>query len=206
MLQTTIFSLLAAAVTTVMAAPCAPGGGVHATAPGAIKCPIVLDGRVKASAALTDFDSASTSLFNPDYVKGNNLKWSQIIQFPTAAGNGRFDNDTYKPFEVTISDASLFQQQHGFRRAGLQFKSDSNNGSPGTTGVKTIHFSIKWDAQRPLNLSHEYLNVWHEAADVRIVPGKLNEHLIVLGSDPPPVLGRPGHVRSRHHHRPDRLG
>ncbi|KXX74097.1 hypothetical protein MMYC01_208909 [Madurella mycetomatis] len=130
----------------------------------AIQCPIVFDGRVGATTELTDFDSYGTSIFNPDYVKGQNLKWSQIIKFPEVA-NSRFDNETHKPFEVTISDASIFQSQRGFRRAGLQFQGDSNNGSPGSSGVKTIHFSVRWDAQRALNLSHEYLNVWHEAAD-----------------------------------------
>ncbi|KAL2019802.1 hypothetical protein VTK56DRAFT_9153 [Thermocarpiscus australiensis] len=155
----TLLGLLTAAATVIAR----PGKCAHACTP-TIKCPIVFDGRVKATTALTDFDSYGTSIFNPDYVKGQNLTWSQIIKFPRVA-NARFDNETYKPFEVTISDASIFQNQQGFRRAGLQFQNDTNNGSPGSTGVKTIHFSVKWDAQRPLNLSHEYLNVWHEAAD-----------------------------------------
>ncbi|KAL1837256.1 hypothetical protein VTJ49DRAFT_4080 [Mycothermus thermophilus] len=55
-------------------------------------------------------------------------------------------------------------QQRGFRRAGLQFQGDTNNGSPGSRGVKTLHFSLRWDNQRPLNLSHEYLLTWHETA------------------------------------------
>jgi hypothetical protein len=167
--HTTLLSLLAAAVTVVTAGPHLPAWpprpATHASAPGAVKCPIVFDGRVKASAALTDFDSASTSPFNPDYVKGNNLTWSQILQFPKVAANARFDNASYKPVEVTLSDASIFQSQHGFRRAGLLFQADSNTGSPGSSGVKTVHFSVHWDAQRALNLSHEYLNVWHEASD-----------------------------------------
>ena len=29
----------------------------------------------------------------------------------------------------------------------------------------TFHWSVRQDAQRPLNLSHEYMNVWHEKAD-----------------------------------------
>jgi hypothetical protein len=159
---TTLLGLLAAAV-TVSARP-----RHHARSCSAhgvdTKCPIVFDGRVKTTTQLTDFDSYATSIFNPDYVKGQNLKWSDIIKFPTTA-NARFDNATYKPFEVTISDQSIFQTQRGFRRAGLQFQGDTNNGSPGSKGVKTLHFSLKWDAQRALNLSHEYLLVWHEAAD-----------------------------------------
>ncbi|KAK4128977.1 glycoside hydrolase family 131 protein [Parathielavia appendiculata] len=153
----TLLGLLAAAV-TVSARACSGSGASE------IKCPIVFDGRVKTTTQLTDFDSSSTSQFNPDYVKGNNLKWSDIVKFPNTA-NAHFDNATYKPFEVTISDQSIFQTQYGFRRAGLLFNGDTNEGSPGSTGVKTIHFSLKWDAQRALNLSHEYLLVWHEAAD-----------------------------------------
>jgi len=156
--SSTLLGLLTAAV-TVSAAPC--GAAVSS---GTIKCPVVFDGRVKTTSVPTDFDSYATSIFNPDYVKGQNLKWSEILQFPSVA-NARFDNATYKPFEVTISDKSIFQTQRGFRRAGLQLSGDTNTGSPGSKGVKTLHFSLKWDAQRPLNLSHEYLNVWHEAAD-----------------------------------------
>ncbi|KAK1770022.1 hypothetical protein QBC33DRAFT_487027 [Phialemonium atrogriseum] len=133
--------------------------------PAEVKCPIVFDGRVSSSLSAADFDSSSTSPFNPDYVKGEGLKWSEILKFPADAGRARFDDDTKKAFEVTISDKSIFQTQKGFRRAGLQFKGDSNDASPAVKGVKTIHFSVKLDPQRPLNLSHEYLNVWHEAAD-----------------------------------------
>jgi len=155
-----ILSLLAS---TALAGPRRPHS--HAVAAGGIKCPIVFDGRVKTTTELTDFDSYGTSIFNPDYVKGNDIKWSQIIKFPAVNGSRFDDAETHKPFEVTISDQSIFQQQRGFRRAGLQFQGDTNSGSPGSSGIKTIHFSLKWDAQRALNLSHEYLNVWHEAGD-----------------------------------------
>src|SRR5690349_9619184 len=102
---TTLLSLLTAAVAANAA--CTPPTNGHA-ATGAIKCPIIFDGRVKTASQPSDFDSASTSIFNPDYVKGNNLKWSQILQFPNAS-NAHFDNTTFKPFEVTISDDSIFQ-------------------------------------------------------------------------------------------------
>lgn len=124
---------------------------------GVVKCPLIFDGRVAAAAATTDFDSYGTSKFNADYVKGKELKWSDIIKFPADAGSARFDTDAHKAFEVTISDKSIFQTQNGFRRAGLQFQGDTNTGSPASAGVKTLHFSLKWDAQRALNLSHEYL-------------------------------------------------
>ncbi|KAK3941081.1 hypothetical protein QBC46DRAFT_286960 [Diplogelasinospora grovesii] len=162
--STLIWRLLsaAAAAAAVSARP-----GCTQASNATVKCPIVFDGRIKTTTQLSDFDSTSTSPFNPDYVKGQNLKWSQILKFPDTGGvnNSRFDNDSYKPLEVTISDASIFQTQKGFRRAGLQFQGDTNTNSPAVAGIKTLHFSVKQDPQRPLNLSHEYLNVWHEASD-----------------------------------------
>ncbi|KAL5119904.1 hypothetical protein ACEQ8H_002266 [Pleosporales sp. CAS-2024a] len=128
----------------------------------AVQCPIVFDGRVPVNTALTYFDT-NNALFNPDYVKGNNLAWSSILKLPNETAS-RFDGSDYTALEVTISDKSIFQQQYGFRRAGLQFAQDSSSG-PGATGVKTLHFSVKQDATRPLNLTHEYLNAWHETAD-----------------------------------------
>ncbi|KAI0125848.1 hypothetical protein BJ170DRAFT_450673 [Xylariales sp. AK1849] len=131
-----------------------------------ITCPIVLSGQVPTSTQLTDFDSYATStIFNPDYVRASAVPWSQILLFPPNATNSRFDNSSYKPVEVTISDASIFQTQNGFRRAGLQLIDDTNEGGPGTQGVRTLHWSVKQDAARTLNLTHEYLNVWHETSD-----------------------------------------
>ena len=64
---------------------------------------------------------------------------------------------------VTISDASIFNNQTGFRRAELQ--PASNNGSdPSTIGIKTLHFSIMKDPARALNTSHEYQLVFLEDA------------------------------------------
>lgn len=152
----TLLSLALASV-TASARSCtrAPSVGT-----GVVKCPLIFDGRVPAAAAPTDFDSYGTSKFNAEYVKGKDLKWSDIIKFPADAGSARFDTDAHKAFEVTISDKSIFQTQNGFRRAGLQFQGDTNTGSPASAGVKTVHFSLKWDAQRALNLSHEYLVGW----------------------------------------------
>lgn len=147
--------LLAAVASTALAAP-------HARR-AEPKCTIVFDGRVPKDMAATAFDSyATNTIFNPEYVIGNDLKWSGILQFPEDAS--RFDGDTHKAVEVTISDKSIFQKQNGFRRAGLQFLKDAPDGEGGK-GVKTLHWSVKQDAARPLNLTHEYLNVWHEAAD-----------------------------------------
>ncbi|KAF9639329.1 hypothetical protein BFW01_g11135 [Lasiodiplodia theobromae] len=128
------------------------------------QCPILLDGRVPANATLASFDTAN-GIFNPDYVKGNNVTWSQILEEPAGALASKFDAaPEYKAIEVTIDDESIFQKQYGFRRAGLQFAADSSNDTS-DSGVVTLHWSVKQDFEKPLNLSHEYLNVWHEAAD-----------------------------------------
>jgi hypothetical protein len=149
----TLLSLVAAA-SVVTALP-----KKHARAD--VKCSVVFDGRIPVNTTPTYFDT-SNALFNPDYVKGNDLKWSQILKFPN--DSSRFDGDKFTAVEVTISDQSIFQKQNGFRRAGLQFSKDAADGEGGK-GVKTLHWSVKQDPARPLNLTHEYLNVWHEAAD-----------------------------------------
>lgn len=122
---------------------------------GEIQCPVVLSGFVPADSTPTDFDSYATSPFNPDYIRGTE-KFSVILQFPDA-GSSRFDNESTKAVEVTINDKSIFQTQNGFRRAGLQIQGDTNENGPGTQGVKTLHFSVKQDPERPFNLTHEYL-------------------------------------------------
>ncbi|KAI1852265.1 hypothetical protein JX266_002443 [Neoarthrinium moseri] len=142
---------------TASARPAAPNAD--------IKCPVVLSGQVPTATQLTDFDSYATSkVFNPDYVRASSIPWSKSLLFPAVA-NSRFDNSSYKSLEVTISEKSIFQTQNGFRRAGLQIMGDTNEGGPGTTGVRTLHWSVKQDAARKLNLTHEYLNVWHETSD-----------------------------------------
>ncbi|KAF1967231.1 hypothetical protein BU23DRAFT_484364 [Bimuria novae-zelandiae CBS 107.79] len=155
-MQSLLFALSASAVLA------APTIGKRAD----IKCPIVFDGRVPTSFAAnaSKFDtSATNTIFNADFVKGNNLTWSGILEFPNVT-KSRFDTADHTAVEVTIDDRSIFQKQNGFRRAGLQFLNDTPDG-PGQTGVKTLHFSVKQNPSRPLNLTHEYLNVWHERAD-----------------------------------------
>ena len=123
-------------------------------------CPVVFDGRVPANASLTDFDKENGdgwNPYNPGFVKGNNISWSEILKLPQTT-RSRFDAaGKTLPLEVTISDESIFMKQVGFRRAGLQFSKDKNEGSPGSEGIKTLHFSLMQDESRPLNLSHEYL-------------------------------------------------
>lgn len=54
--------------------------------------------------------------------------------------------------------------QTGFRRAELLIASNDGTDAS-TTGLKTLHFSIMKDANRPLNLSHEYQLVFLESND-----------------------------------------
>jgi hypothetical protein len=137
-----------------------------------IKCPIIFDGRVTRNLSLASFDSAATSPYSTQYVKGENLTWSRILLLPKKTPPSRFDSPTlHKPLEVTINDASLFRAggnlQVGFRRAGLLLKDDKNpvGADAADAGAVTFHWSVMQDLARPMNLSHEYMNVWHEKAD-----------------------------------------
>jgi hypothetical protein len=137
-----------------------------------IKCPIIFDGRIPVNSTLSSFDNASTSPFNPDFVKGENRTWSSILLLPHTRKHSRFDEpNKHRPVEVTIDDGSLFRAgerlQTGFRRAGLLLRGDVNDpGADKSDGeIVTFHWSVMQDANRALNLSHEYMNVWHERAD-----------------------------------------
>ncbi|KAJ1323437.1 glycoside hydrolase 131 catalytic N-terminal domain-containing protein [Microdochium nivale] len=163
--------ITATIVTLASLASAMPAPRPAAAAVAKAVCPVVLPGQVPLAAKLTDFDTAATSLFNPGFVRGNDT-WSKILQFPPpcpagpGSGVARFDDPAVnKAVEVTINDKSIFQKQFGFRRAGLMFKADSNTAGPGNTGVKTLHWSVRQDPARPLNLTHEYLNVFHESGD-----------------------------------------
>ncbi|KAF2851595.1 glycoside hydrolase family 131 protein [Plenodomus tracheiphilus IPT5] len=160
MFTTTLFSILTLASGT-LAAPHKPKSITTRADPS---CPIVFDGRVPLNTTPQFFDTTPpNNLFNPDNVKGNNLTFSQILKFPGGEPS-RFDGTKFMAIEVTLSDLSIFKTQTGFRRVGLQFLNDAGDGEGGK-GVKTLHWSVKQDPTRPLNLTHEYLNVWHEAAD-----------------------------------------
>lgn len=136
-----------------------------------IRCPIIFDGRVLQKLQRSSFDVAEESPYSTQYVKGENLTWSSIILLPNTSSS-RFDTlEAHRPLEVTINDSSLFRSgqglQQGFRRAGLLLKDDKNpaGADAADEGVVTFHWSVKQDSNRPLNLSHEYMNVWHEKAD-----------------------------------------
>lgn len=70
---------------------------------------------------------------------------------------------------IVSSDESIFAPnpttlQTGFRRAELLPASNTGT-DPSTSGVKTLHFSVRIDNSRPLNYSHEYQLVFLETND-----------------------------------------
>ncbi|CAN8098175.1 unnamed protein product [Discula destructiva] len=123
---------------------------------------IQFEGRVPAGTQLTDFDSPN-ALFGSQFVLGAGLKFSDLLLLP-AVGPSLLDVASTVPIEVTISDASIFNNQTGFRRAELN-PANNNGTDPSTLGVKTVHFSLMKDLARGLNLSHEYQLFFLESAD-----------------------------------------
>ncbi|KAI7776445.1 hypothetical protein LA080_005337 [Diaporthe eres] len=61
-----------------------------------VQCPVVLDGRITQNTTLSVFDT-NASRFNPKYSKGQNLSWSQILEFPRVAPS-LFDASTPESF------------------------------------------------------------------------------------------------------------
>jgi hypothetical protein len=151
------------------------------TTVAAQQCAIQFDGRIPADFTAAEFDSAN-GIFNPDFVKGADLAFSSLIELsdsPTL-----FDVDSV-PFTLTIDDESIFAPsadnvQTGFRRAEL-LPASNDGADDSTTGIKTLHFSLAKDAQRPLNFSHEYQLVFLESADY-----STNQIVLKTGT----VLGR----------------
>lgn len=138
-------------------------GGTHASP----RCPILFDGRIARDDFLDLFDTEA-SPFNSSYVKGANVSFSQILEFPRVPPS-RFDGRNNKAVEVTIDDRSIFlsggvNPQLGFRRAEL-ILANQNGSDASNTGVVTFHWSVRADPKKPLNYSHEYQCVWHERND-----------------------------------------
>jgi hypothetical protein len=124
-------------------------------------CTLQFDARVTAGTSLSSFDTTS-NLFSSSNVFGAGLAFSDLLQLPDVAPS-LFDVNTI-PIEVTISDDSIFNNQTGFRRAELV--PVSNTGTDDSTlGVKTVHFSLIKDSERPLNTSHEYQLFFLESND-----------------------------------------
>ncbi|CAG9990625.1 unnamed protein product [Clonostachys byssicola] len=128
-------------------------------------CQLQFDGRIPKNLTSDQFD-VQNGLFNPDFVKGKGLKFSELLEITDETT--LFDVNSV-PVYLTINDSSIFAPsetnvQKGFRRAELLPASNSGS-DPSTTGIKTLHFSLAKDPARPLNFSHEYQLVFLESAD-----------------------------------------
>jgi hypothetical protein len=130
-------------------------------------CPIIFDGRVPPMADLGSFDRAQTPFSG---LRGRNVKWSSILSFPQQVSPSVFDYDFGgKPLAIQIDESSVLRPsgkaaENGYRRATLIFT--GNNGSDASTsGVVTYHWSVRQTRDRPLNLTHEYVSVFHERAN-----------------------------------------
>ncbi|CAG8954749.1 hypothetical protein HYFRA_00004674 [Hymenoscyphus fraxineus] len=130
------------------------------------KCPIILEGRVPATATPATFDTPE-SLFDPKNVKGDGLKFADLLTLPKLAKPSLFDKDT-QAISLSISDKSIFapsptNKQTGFRRVELIMA--KNNGTDSSTiGQRVIHFSIQKDDTKAFNTSHEYQLMFLEDA------------------------------------------
>lgn len=95
------------------------------------------------------------------------MKWSSTLSFPQQISPAVFDYDGGgKPLAIQIDENSILRPsgkgaETGYRRTNLIFT--GNTGSDASTsGVVTYHWSIRQARDRPLNLTHEYLSVFHE--------------------------------------------
>lgn len=125
------------------------------------------DGRVPPDFLPEDFDSWSNSPYNNGWNKGQNQTWADIITFPDVP-QSLFDYDEYKPLELEINDQSIFvpggNAQLGFRRSELIPKGNTGD-DDATTGIATLHFSLRTDPAKKLNVTHQYELIFLEAAD-----------------------------------------
>ncbi|AEO64872.1 uncharacterized protein THITE_2142658 [Thermothielavioides terrestris NRRL 8126] len=119
-------------------------------------CTLQFDGRVPSDLVAADFDSPN-KFFSEKFVLGQGLKFDQALRVLPVAGGSLVRS-------AHPNDSSIFNSQVGFRRAEL-IPASNDGTDPSTQGVKTLHFSVKKDAARPLNLSHEYQLVFLESND-----------------------------------------
>ncbi|KAJ6201432.1 hypothetical protein J3E72DRAFT_436179 [Bipolaris maydis] len=111
-----------------------------------VVCPVLFEGRIPVDATLEWFDTNSSR---------RSTKPSR-----------------HKPFEMTVDDRSIFKGRRSppetcIRRAGLIMPGDKNDDRADAADNDTVtyHWSVHQNVEKPLNFSHEYMNVWHERAD-----------------------------------------
>ncbi|KAI1259897.1 glycoside hydrolase family 131 protein [Xylariaceae sp. FL1019] len=91
------------------------------------------------------------------------------------------DIDTI-PVEVPIDDQSIFapsadKVQTGFRRAELFIVSNDGKDAS-TTGVKTLHFRVRKDIAKPLNLNGTILGAVTTVSNTLQLVGNVNDSLV----------------------------
>ncbi|KAI8626969.1 glycoside hydrolase family 131 protein [Xylariaceae sp. FL1651] len=130
------------------------------------QCDIQFDGRVPSNFVAASFNT-NNGVFDPSNVFGQGLNLGSVIQLQDSlASLLKLLLGTIKEIQ---DDDSIFAPsadnvQTGFRRAELLIASNDGTDAS-TTGVKTLHFSVMKDANRPLNLTHEYQLVFLESND-----------------------------------------
>ncbi|EFQ33734.1 hypothetical protein CGRA01v4_12288 [Colletotrichum graminicola] len=126
-------------------------------------CNLQFDCRVPVGTEVEEFD-VTNPLFNSKAVIGAGLTFSRVLQASDGASSP-FDGNENIALAVAINDQSIFDGQTSFRRTEL-IPSSNVGVDASTLGIKTLHFSVQKDEQRPLNLSHEYQLVFLESNDL----------------------------------------
>jgi len=128
-------------------------------------CPVTYDGRIPPFVDVAAFDRRETPF---EGRRPRDVRWEAILDFP-AVPPALFDADYGgKAIELTINDLSILRPadmgaQKGLRWSSLYFAGNADGNDSSTRGVQTFHWSVRQG--RPLNLTHEYLNVFHERKD-----------------------------------------
>ncbi|KLU90606.1 hypothetical protein MAPG_10458 [Magnaporthiopsis poae ATCC 64411] len=144
------------------------GGGAGAGA-GTNGTLVLPDGRIAQNIQPEGFNVLE-SVFKSAVVKGEGLKFSDVITFPNVKASIFDKAGNTKAFAIDIDDKSIFtpqggQPQSNIRRADLLPSIRSQLNDVAVTGVRTLHFSVQRDAQKPLNETHDYQLVSLESKD-----------------------------------------
>lgn len=98
------------------------------------------------------------------------LQFSDVITFPNVKASIFDKAGNTKAFAINIDDKSVFtpqggQPQSNIRRADLLPAIRTQLNDVAVTGVRTVHFSVQKDAEKPLNVTHDYQLVSLESKD-----------------------------------------
>ncbi|RDX48807.1 hypothetical protein OH76DRAFT_1351910 [Lentinus brumalis] len=138
----------------------------------ALATPVIWDGRAPLNLTDTDLDSSTGPFLT--VVKGSEpaSHYSQLLG-DTIAPTALWGDIAEQAISVSIDNSSVFipgggGPQNGFRRTDIIAAVNGQHDVLITqmeTGTTVFHFSVKQDASRPLNYSHEYQIVFIEPND-----------------------------------------